>query len=61
MYSHASDTKILDLPTLKLPSKAFKMPPTVMVGSALAAKRIWLIMEVVVVFPCVPAMAIEFS
>ena len=37
----------------------FKIPPTVMVGSHLAARRIWLIMEVVVVLPWVPATAME--
>ena len=59
MYSHASDRKKSDLPTRRLPSSAFKIPPTVMVGSHLAARRIWLIMDVVVVLPWVPATAME--
>ena len=59
VYSHASDTKISDLPTFIFPSMAFKIPPTEMVGSAFAARRIWLIMDVVVVFPWVPATAME--
>ena len=44
-----------------LPWIAFKIPPTEMVGSFSPASRIWESMEVVVVFPWVPATAIGVS
>ena len=55
VYSHASVTKMSELPTLMLPPILCNIPPTDIVGSAFAARRISVIMEVVVVFPCVPA------
>ena len=54
VYSHASVTKSSEAPTRIFPPIEFKMPPTEMVGSASAAKRISVTMEVVVVFPWVP-------
>ena len=61
VYSQASVTKVSDSPTRIFPWIAGKIPPTEMVGSASASKRIWEIMEVVVVFPCVPETAIGVS
>ena len=40
-----------------LPPIASKIPPTDIVGARFAAKKMWEAIEVVVVFPCVPAMA----
>ena len=59
VYSHASVTNRLDFPTRMLPPIASKIPPTEMVGSIRASKKIWETIEVVVVFPCVPAIATE--
>ena len=55
VYSQASVTKIPDCPTRILPPILSKMPPTEMVGSQLPTIKISVSMEVVVVFPCVPA------
>ena len=60
VYSQASEIKTSDFPTRRFPSIAFKIPPTVMVGSFFAMSKIWEIMEVVVVFPWVPDTAMEF-
>ena len=57
VYSQASVTKSSDPPTRILPPMSFRMPPTEMVGSVSAFSRISAIMEVVVVFPCVPLTA----
>ena len=59
VYSHASEMKYSESPTRRLPWIDDKIPPTEMVGSVWAARRISLIMDVVVVLPCVPATAIE--
>ena len=56
VYSHASVTKRSDRPILILPPISLRIPPTDIVGSASAARRISESMEVVVVLPCVPAM-----
>ena len=61
VYSHASDTKMEEAPTRRFPPIDGRIPPTEIVGSALAAIRISLIIEVVVVLPCVPATAMDFS
>ena len=55
VYSQASVTNKSDFPTLMLPPILWSIPPTYIVWSALAARRISVIIEVVVVFPCVPA------
>ena len=59
MYSHASVTNRSGPPTRMLPPMSFKMPPTEMVGSVSAARRMSVIMEVVVVFPWVPETATD--
>ena len=51
----------LEFPTLIFPPIAFKMPPTEIVGSSSPARRMWDSMDVVVVFPWVPEMAIGIS
>ena len=57
VYSQASVRKISEFPTRIFPPMAGRIPPTLMVGSHSPFKRMWEIMEVVVVFPCVPATA----
>ena len=54
VYSQASVRKVSDPPTRILPPMAGRMPPTEMVGSIFAARRIVEIIEVVVVLPWVP-------
>ena len=61
VYSHASVTKYSDLPTRIFQPIAFKMPPTEIVGSSSPSNRMCDIIEVVVVFPCVPEIAIGIS
>ena len=51
VYSQASVTKRSERPTLILPPMLLSMPPTEIVGSASAARRISVIIEVVVVLP----------
>ena len=51
MYSQASVTKRFEPPTRIFPPIVGRMPPTEIVGSVLAAKRISVTIEVVVVFP----------
>ena len=55
VYSQASVTNMSDLPTRIFPPMLFKMPPTDIVGSLCAARRISVSIEVVVVLPWVPA------
>ena len=57
VYSQASVRKVWECPTRMLPPISGRMPPTVMVGSMPASRRSMESMEVVVVFPCVPATA----
>ena len=57
VYSQASVTKYSDLPTRMLPPIDFRIPPMDRVGSASAARSTSDIMEVVVVLPCVPLIA----
>ena len=59
LFENNLDTKYSDEPTLRLPWIAERIPPTVIVGSVSASRRIWLIMDVVVVFPWVPATAMD--
>ena len=61
VYSQASVTKYSDLPTLIFPPISLKIPPIERVGSTSASKRILASIEVVVVLPCVPLMAIGSS
>ena len=61
VYSHASVMNVSDFPTRIFPPIAFKIPPTEMVGSRSASRSTWEIIEVVVVFPCVPETAIGVS
>ena len=56
VYSQASVTNIPDFPIRIFPPILFKIPPTDIVGSASAARSISVTIDVVVVFPCVPAM-----
>ena len=51
VYSHASVINVPEFPTRILPPMAFRIPPTEMVGSKSASRRMCEIMEVVVVFP----------
>ena len=51
VYSQASVTKVSDCPTRILPPMEGRIPPTLMVGSQAPSRRIWEIMEVVVVLP----------
>ena len=60
MYSQASVTKYWLAPTLTLPPISARFPPTRMVGSSLALSKIKETIEVVVVLPCVPEMAMLF-
>ena len=59
VYSQASVTNRSGPPTRMLPPMSFKMPPTEIVGSVSAAKRMSVIMDVVVVFPWVPETATD--
>jgi len=63
VYSQLSFTKFSECPMRRFPPIEGSIPPTNMVGSQLPASRIWEIMDVVVVFPCVPAtlMALLYS
>lgn len=61
VYSHASVTKCPDRPTRIFPPISFRIPPTEIVGSRSAHRRMQEIMEVTVVFPCVPEIATESS
>ena len=61
VYSHASVTKVSEFPTRIFPWIAGRIPPTLMVGSHSPSRRMWETMEVVVVFPWVPEMAIGVS
>ena len=61
VYSQASVTNTSELPTLIFPPIAFKIPPTEMVGSFSASSKIWDSIDVVVVLPCVPEIAIGVS
>ena len=56
--SSASATKYCPLPNLALVPAAVSLPPITKVGSKPAAPRIDAVKLVVVVLPCVPAMAI---
>ena len=53
--------KIFRIPTRMLPPIAFKMPPTEMVGSISPASKMCDSIEVVVVLPWVPEIAIGTS
>ena len=57
VYSQASVTNKSESPTRIFPPMEGRIPPTEMVGSRSPASRIWESMEVVVVFPWVPATA----
>lgn len=57
IYSQASVTKNFPCPTLTLPPISARLPPTSIVGSVLALSKIKETIEVVVVFPWVPEMA----
>ncbi len=59
VYSQASVTNRSGPPTRMLPPMSFKMPPTEIVGSVSAARRMSVIMDVVVVFPWVPETATD--
>ena len=61
IYSQASVTKYLLCPTFTLPPISARLPPTRMVGSSFALSKIKETIEVVVVLPWVPDMAILFS
>ena len=61
VYSHASVIKVSEFPTRIFPWIAGRIPPTLMVGSQSPSRRIWETMEVVVVFPWVPEIAIGVS
>ena len=61
VYSQASARKMSDCPTRRFPPISFIIPPTVIVGSFAASIRISPIMEVVVVFPWVPATLIAVA
>ena len=60
VYSQASVTNISGPPTRILPPMASSIPPTEMVGSFRASIRISVSMDVVVVFPWVPATATDW-
>ena len=60
VYSHAYVRKISELPTRILPPMDSSMPPIEIVGSVSAFNSISEIIDVVVVFPCVPDTAIAF-
>ena len=60
VYSQASAMKFSDCPTRMFPPISRIMPPTVTVGSQSASRRISAIIEVVVVFPCVPEILMAF-
>ncbi len=57
VYSQASATKYSEWPMRRLPWMSFSTPPMVSVGSKSAASRISLTMEVAVVLPWVPLIA----
>ena len=61
VYSQASVTNVSDSPTRIFPPIAGRIPPTLMVGSHFPSKRIWETIEVVVVLPCVPEIAMGVS
>src|ERR1043165_7833880 len=56
-YSSASTTNSLSEPNLRFPPHDPTRPPTTPVGSRPAAASASVVITVVVVFPCVPAMA----
>ena len=59
VYSQASVRKKPEFPTRMFPPMESKIPPTETVGSVPAPNSIWVTMEVVVVFPWVPEMAMD--
>src|SRR3989344_3263006 len=60
LYSHASTTKYFDLPATKLLLVSESIEPTITVGSIFASISIFATIAVVVVFPCVPQIAIVY-
>src|SRR3989344_7309823 len=60
LYSHASTTRYLLLPATKFDFTSLIKEPTITVGSIFASMRILAIIAVVVVFPCVPHIAIVY-
>ena len=55
MYSHASKMKFSRPPTRYAPSMEESSAPEMTVGSAPAARKISVVIEVVVLLPCMPA------